>query len=244
MKNNTSTACYKTRATRSTPSGESTEAPRPPKRPQTPPQGRARWVGKSGPKTKRRNALGISANQRGMLFGLWNEACQQNGWDAKNDQARDSFTRQALALELDAEIPSWSDLTDGMVSTLKRALGAEVGNFGIVVEAETTRRQYIWSCEANARTMCDLGPAYSEAEDTHWVKYIQHVLRDMCGEVEMDFRKLPTTAANCIDLSNLSKLTWNRLYRAALRGGLNTGSMKLKPYLMERRKQVMADVVK
>jgi hypothetical protein len=73
----------------------------------------------------------MSPAQRIMLFGMWNRAAKNNGW---NTTARSEFTRSVLG-----KIVSWNELSNAEIDRLKTALqlAAEPDDLGARLEEQS-----------------------------------------------------------------------------------------------------------
>lgn len=179
-----------------------------------------------------------------MLFALWNDACQVQGWTVRDDAQRHRVTREALGRNEDQPIPSWSNLDKVQISLLKQRLGVLAENLTAAMAEHPLhlRAQALWGIQASARAMCSLGPAYSQAATCAWEPYVRKVLYDLSRGQTDHFPDLPLTHHSCVDLTNLSKLLWNRLYSALRKwNAAHTLPLtNLKAYALQLRKDCMA----
>lgn len=192
-----------------------------------------------------RRAPETSNDARSMLFGLYKDACSEQGWSASDAAQRQEVTRDALGLRDDQAVPSWSALDKDQITALKSHLGKLAYNLAATMAdaAALAKRQALWSIEASARAMCNLGPVDSEAPDANWAAYVNTLVADISQGRLDDFRQLPLASPDCVDLRNFAKALHNRLHRAARKaraaGRLHTSS--LNTWMKTAKAQAMAN---
>ena len=178
-----------------------------------------------------------------MLFGLYKDACAAQDWSPSDAAQRQEVTREALALGDDQPVPSWTSLSKDQITALKSHLGKLGYNLAATMADKQAldKRQALWSIEASARAMCNLGPVHSDAADANWNGYILVVLDSISQGTRDNWRTLPFASPDYVDLASFAKLLHNRFYAAARRaraaGQIHTRS--LKAWVKQAKQQAM-----
>lgn len=178
-----------------------------------------------------------------MLFGLYRDACAEQGWSSSDAAQRQEVTRDALGLGDDQPVPSWNNLSKDQITDLKSHLGKLAYNLAATMADKQAmdKRQALWSIEASARAMCNLGPVHSDAADTDWNRYILVVLDSISQGTRDNWRMLPLASPDYVDLSNFAKLLHNRFYAAArrARAANQIHTRSLKAWVKQAKHQAM-----